>query len=151
MKRTTFKRTIWTNEQITFLRNNYRSMTNAEIAEKLGKTRRAVTGKARVLGIKKIRRIVTSSRIAFYEDGPGTKLELEGRLKMQNFYDLDVKVGDKVKIEISGYWREKKIRTGKVVFKNDYHITIQEKNYKESFLGAQFYTGDVKLINHKRQ
>jgi hypothetical protein len=130
-------------------------MTNAEIAEKLGKTRRAVTEKARVLGIKKIRRIVTSSRIAFYEDGPGTKLELEGRLKMQNFYDLDVKVGDKVKVVASDYDSKKlstkKLIKGEVIYKNDSFITIQGENYKESFLIADFYTGAAKLIKKERQ
>ena len=145
---------MWTSADLAFLRANYRNMTYAEIGEKLGKTRKAVTRKANILGLtKKVR--TTSPKIVFYEDGKETKLEHEGRLKMQNFYDLDVKVGDKVKVVALDY-DSKKLSTkrlikGEVIYKNDSFITIQGENYKESFLIADFYTGAAKLIKKERQ
>lgn len=144
---------MWTSADLAFLRANYRNMTYAEIGEKLGKTRKAVTIKANILGLtKKVR--TTSPKIVFYEDGKETQLELEGRFKMKN-YDLDVKVGDKVKVVASDYDSKKlgakKLIKGEVIYKNDSFITIQGENYKESFLIADFYTGAAKLIKKERQ
>lgn len=144
---------MWTSADLAFLRANYRNMTYAEIGEKLGKTRKAVTIKANILGLtKKVR--TTSPKIVFYEDGKETQLELEGRFKMKN-YDLDVKVGDKVKVVASDYDSKKlgakKLIKGEVIYKNDSFITIQGENYKESFLIADFYAGAAKLIKKERQ
>lgn len=144
---------MWTSADLAFLRANYRNMTYAEIGKKLGKTRKAVTIKANILGLtKKVR--TTSPKIVFYEDGKETQLELEGRFKMKN-YDLDVKVGDKVKVVASDYDSKKlgakKLIKGEVIYKNDSFITIQGENYKESFLIADFYTGAAKLIKKERQ
>jgi len=144
---------MWTSADLAFLRANYRNMTYAEIGEKLGKTRKAVTTKANILGLtKKVRS--TSPKIVFYEEGKGTQLELEGRFKMKN-YDLDVKVGDKVKVVASDYDSKKlstkKLIKGDVIYKNDSFITIQGENYKESFLISDFYTGAAKLIKKERQ
>ena len=144
---------MWTSADLAFLRANYRNMTYAEIGEKLGKTRKAVTLKANILGLtKKVRS--TSPKIVFYEEGKETQLELEGRFKMKN-YDLDVKVGDKVKVVASDYDSKKlgakKLIKGEVIYKNDSFITIQGENYKESFLIADFYTGAAKLIKKEGQ
>jgi len=139
---------MWTSSDLAFLRANYRNMTYAEIGEKLGKTRKAVTRKANILGLtKKVRS--TSPKIVFYEEGKDTKLELEGRFKMRN-YDLDVKVGDKVKVVASDYDSKKlstkRVIKGKVIYKDDNYIIVQGTNYRESFLIADFYTGAAKLI-----
>lgn len=144
---------MWTSADLAFLRANYRNMTYGEIGKKLGKTRKAVTLKANILGLtKKVR--TTSDKTVFYEEGKDTKLELEGRFKMRN-YDLDVKVGDKVKVVASDYDSKKlstkKLIKGEVIYKNDSFITIQGENYKESFLIADFYTGAAKLIKKERQ
>ena len=144
---------MWTSADLAFLRANYRNMTYGEIGKKLGKTRKAVTRKANILGLtKKVR--TTSSKIVFYEDGKETQLEIEGRFKMRN-YDLDVKVGDKVKVVASDYDSKKlgakRVIKGKVIYKNDSFITIQDENYKESFLIADFYTGAAKLIKKEGQ
>ena len=140
---------MWTSADLAFLRANYRNMTYAEIGEKLGKTRKAVTIKANILGLTKKVRSTSSKKIVFYEEGKETQLELEGRFKMKN-YDLDVKVGDKVKVVASDYDSKKlgakKLIKGEVIYKNDSFITIQGENYKESFLIADFYTGAAKLI-----
>ena len=145
---------MWTSSDLAFLRANYRNMTYAEIGEKLGKTRKAVTRKANILGLTKKVRSTSSKKIVFYEEGKETQLELEGRFKMKN-YDLDVKVGDKIKIIASDYDSKKlgakKLIKGVVIYKNDSFITIQGENYKESFLIADFYTGAAKLIKKEGQ
>ena len=145
---------MWTSSDLAFLRANYRNMTYAEIGEKIGKTRKAVTRKANILGLTKKVRSTSSKKIVFYEEGKETQLELEGRFKMKN-YDLDVKVGDKIKIIASDYDSKKlgakKLIKGVVIYKNDSFITIQGENYKESFLIADFYTGAAKLIKKEGQ
>jgi hypothetical protein len=45
--------TKWTEEQIQYLKHNYKKITFLEIATKLGKTRNAVIGKADRMGLKK--------------------------------------------------------------------------------------------------
>lgn len=143
---------MWTSSDIDFLKVNYKNLTYSEIGEIIGKTTMAVTKKASALGLKKAEPII--DKTVFYEEAKDTKLELEGRFKMKN-YDLDVKVGDKVKIAASDYDSKKlstkKLIKGDVIYKNDSFITIQGENYKESFLIADFYTGDAKLIKKERQ
>jgi len=145
---------MWTSADLAFLRANYRNMTYGEIGKKLGKTRKAVTRKANILGLTKKVRTTSSKKIVFYEEGKETKLEIEGRFKMKN-YDLDVKVGDKIKIIASDYDSKKlgakKLIKGVVIYKNDSFITIQDENYKESFLISDFYTGAAKLIKKEGQ
>ncbi|QDA74613.1 hypothetical protein EOT00_06530 [Listeria seeligeri] len=50
----------WTAKEDDFLKNNYKVMSDAMLAERLRRTKGAVTGRKRTLGLKKIYKITTS-------------------------------------------------------------------------------------------
>lgn len=47
------RRRIWTNEEDLFLAENYEDMTNSELAEKLGRTKAAVSKRLNILYLKR--------------------------------------------------------------------------------------------------
>lgn len=46
-------RTIWTEEDYEFLKNNYLELTNRQIGEKIGKTKSAIQNKLKILGLNR--------------------------------------------------------------------------------------------------
>ncbi|EGO86229.1 hypothetical protein G8S49_11260 [Clostridium botulinum C] len=132
---------VWNEEQENFLKDNYKYMTYKEIGEKINKSENAVSKKAQFFNLKKIER----NKIELPRETQ-VRREINGRMKMKK-YGIDKEIGDKAIIKTRyGLKSPIRILEGEIIFKSKNIITIQSKNYKESFMFSEFYTGQAVLI-----
>ncbi|WP_039233394.1 hypothetical protein [Clostridium novyi] len=132
---------VWNEEQENFLKDNYKYMTYKEIGEKINKSENAVSKKAQFFNLKKIER----NKIELPRETQ-VRREINGRMKMKK-YGVDKEIGDKAIIKTRcGLKSPIRILEGEIIFKSKNIITIQSKNYKESFMFSEFYTGQAVLV-----
>ncbi|MCD3234299.1 hypothetical protein G8V06_09365 [Clostridium botulinum D/C] len=132
---------VWNEEQENFLKDNYKYMTYKEIGEKINKSENAVSKKAQFFNLKKIER----NKIELPRETQ-VRREINGRMKMKK-YGIDKEIGDKAIIKTRyGLKSPIRILEGEIIFKSKNIITIQSKNYKESFMFSEFYTGQAVLV-----
>ncbi|KLU74244.1 hypothetical protein [Clostridium botulinum] len=131
----------WSPEQENFLKENFKNMTYKKIGEKIGKTENAVSKKAQFFNLRKIDR----NKVELPRETQVLR-EINGRMKMKK-YGINRGIGDKAKIRTQNSSRSpERIFEGEIIFKSKNIITIQGKNYKESFMFSEFYTGQAVLV-----
>ncbi|MCD3211015.1 hypothetical protein G8T71_06555 [Clostridium botulinum C/D] len=132
---------IWTIEQEKFLKENYKNMSYRQIGETIGKSKNAVSKKAQLLNLKKIKNI----KLELPRETQVLR-EINGRMKMKK-YGVNKEIGDKAVIKTRyGLKSHIRILEGEIIFKSKNIITVKGKHYSESFMLAEFHTGQA-VIN----
>lgn len=139
-----------------FIKDNWSTMSNLEIADTLGVHSVTICAKGREMGLPKKKELLsgkrtqTSSRIENYELSSETLLEIRARERMKELLKISNSFNLREKIRIKAIETITKsavnIIEGTVISKTDKLVTIQNGQYPVSFAYVEFYIGKAVII-----
>lgn len=147
-------------EDLEFIKENWLTMSNIDMAYLIGVDPVAVSQKGKQLGLPKktktqvnqynYKRTSISPCIENYGPGPDTMFEEAGRQKTLELKRIAEEIKSKEKLRIKfkpGEANSKpRILDGVVIQHNDFLVALKVKNYVETFKYIEFYTGRAVII-----
>lgn len=141
-----------------FIITNWETMTNLEMAKKLGVHQETVSKRGAKLGLinKKgvssgnYKRTLVSEQIANYLDSAETIQELEGRKKTLELKHIAEQIKDmealKLSIKTEGPNVPSRVLKGEILQKTNELIVVRIGKYRESFAYRDFFTGKAVIM-----
>lgn len=143
-------------EDRQFIKNNWNTITNTEIAKILGVTKQTITITARKLNLKDKREIKEEAEVSGknleevkkYKISSEAVREAEGREKTSNLSSLKehFNLGQELKFKTFDGLNTRRIVEGRIIQKTDYLVVVKAKNEIISLAYRDFYTRKTIII-----
>lgn len=140
-----------------FIKDNWETITNTEMAKSIGASKQTITIVGRELGLQDKRELLKRGsklnsqdlkEIEKYNLSSATIKEAEGRKKTSNIIDLREKfiLGQELKFRTFDGLNARKIIEGKIIQKTEHLLIIKAKNETISLAYRDFYTRKTIII-----
>lgn len=143
-------------EDKQFIKDNWETMTNEELAKRTGVTKLTITYAARRIGLKDKRELKKAAEISTadleevkkYKVSGEAVQEAEGREKTSNLSSLkeQFNLGQELKLKTFDGLNARRIVEGKVIQKTDHLVVVKVKNETISLAYRDFYTRKAIII-----